>query len=260
MAQLQPAEILLFDLDDTIYRNPRVGELMKDNIQRYMLNKLKVPKEGIEARGALWYNDYGTTMAGLRAQGYEIDYEDWHKDVHGALPYHDLVQEDPELRRLLLSLPQPKYIFTNGDIKHARTVLSIVGIADIFQDIICFESIMKAARDKGACGTSQPVVCKPSQEAFELGLEQVGAKPSQCLFFDDSTRNIQGAAACGIRGVLVGSLGKNTPALAEVESLHHLPEALPELWQHQATRKLDPSLYAQADIPTVSKEVQVSAN
>ena len=43
------------------------------------------------------------------------------------------LQEDPELRRLLLSLPQPKYIFTNGDIKHARTVLSIVGIADIFQ-------------------------------------------------------------------------------------------------------------------------------
>ena len=34
----------------------------------YMLNKLKVPKEGIEARGALWYNDYGTTMAGLRVR------------------------------------------------------------------------------------------------------------------------------------------------------------------------------------------------
>lgn len=69
----------------------------------------------------------------VQVQGYQIDYEDWHHDVHGALPYHNLIHKDPELRQILKSLPYPKLIFTNADIKHAETVLRILGIGDLFE-------------------------------------------------------------------------------------------------------------------------------
>ena len=75
----------------------------------------------------------------LQVQGYQIDYEDWHHDVHGLLPYNDLIHKDPELCQILQSLPYPKFIFTNADIKHARTVLGILGIEDLFE--VCLLSL-----------------------------------------------------------------------------------------------------------------------
>ena len=74
-----------------------------------------------------------STFQILQVQGYKIDYEDWHHDVHGSLPYQDLIHKDPELRQILQSLPYPKFIFTNADIKHAQTVLGILGIDDLFE-------------------------------------------------------------------------------------------------------------------------------
>jgi len=63
-----------------------------------------------------------------------------------------------------------------------------------------------------------------------------------------------------MRGVLVGSEGERTSAVAEVESLHHLYRALPELWQHRATPKLDPVVVSQAEIATMNTEVKVQAS
>lgn len=65
--------------------------------------------------------------------GYAIDYEDWHAYVHGRLPYSRLFSRDETLREVLSSLPQPKYVFTNADIRHAETVLGKLGIRDLFQ-------------------------------------------------------------------------------------------------------------------------------
>ena len=62
-----------------------------------------------------------------------MDYEDWHKHVHGTLPYQELLKADPELRRILESLPQEKWIFTNADIRHTETCLGILGIRDLFK-------------------------------------------------------------------------------------------------------------------------------
>ena len=121
-----------------------------------MVEKLKVPEEGLEARGKGFYMDYGTSLAGLRVcrlkllrihqeaaqvmvmlhlqvQGYAVDYNDWHADVHGTLPYDRLFHRDSELRRMLESLPPRRFIFTNADIKHAEKVLNTLGIRDLFK-------------------------------------------------------------------------------------------------------------------------------
>lgn len=80
-------------------------------------------------------------------------------------------------------------------------------------------------------------------------------KAEDIVFFDDSTRNVCGASICGIRTVLVGTKGANTPALLEIESLHNLRVALPELWDLKGTIRLEPTF----SLPARDHEVTVSA-
>ena len=75
----------------------------------------------------------------------------------------------------------------------------------------------------------------------QAALKMPQIKPEDIVFFDDSTRNIKGADACNIRTILVGSKDASIPALAEVESLHKLRAALPELWDLKGTIRTDSS-------------------
>lgn len=74
-------------------------------------------------------------FACTQANGYSIDFDDWHAEVHGTLPYSRLLKRDERMREFLLSIPLPKYIFTNADQKHANTCLDLMGVADLFQVI-----------------------------------------------------------------------------------------------------------------------------
>ena len=67
-------------------------------------------------------------MAGLEAKGWKLDYDDWHAHVHGTLPYPELLQRDAKLAQALRSIPLPKWVFTNADIRHAETCLRILGL------------------------------------------------------------------------------------------------------------------------------------
>ena len=68
-----------------------------------------------------------------QANGYQIDFDDWHAAVHGTLPYERMLHEDKAMRELLQSIDLPKYVFTNADTKHAEICLHLLGIADLFQ-------------------------------------------------------------------------------------------------------------------------------
>lgn len=69
----------------------------------------------------------------VQTNGYAIDFDDWHAEVHGTLPYSRLLKRDDNMRKFLQSIPLPKYIFTNADRKHADTCLAIMGVADLFE-------------------------------------------------------------------------------------------------------------------------------
>ncbi|GMY14502.1 suppressor of disruption of TFIIS-like [Fagus crenata] len=140
-AQRPKYDCLLFDLDDTLYPlSSGLATSCRNNIEDYMVEKLGIDKSKILDLGNLLYKNYGTTMAGLRAIGYDFDYDEYHGFVHGRLPYENL-KPDPVLRSLLLSLPYQKVIFTNADKVHAAKVLNKLGLEDCFEGIICFETL-----------------------------------------------------------------------------------------------------------------------
>ncbi|PON68802.1 HAD-like domain containing protein [Trema orientale] len=241
-------DCLLFDLDDTLYPfTSGISAQVTKNIQEYMLQKLGIEESKVPELCLSLYKNYGTTMAGLKAMGYDFDYDDFHSFVHGRLPYN-LLKPDPVLRALLLSVPLRKVIFTNADEAHAARALSRLGLEDCFQEIICFETLnpnhksnMPADGDETELGQSSidvdpsvprtPVVCKPFENAFEKVFKMAKINPQRTVFFDDSIRNIQTGKRLGLTTVLVGSSHRIAGVDHALESIHNIKEALPELWE-----------------------------
>ncbi|XP_038903150.1 suppressor of disruption of TFIIS-like [Benincasa hispida] len=263
-AQRPKYDCLLFDLDDTLYPlSSGIAASCLQNIKDYMVEKLGIEQRKIPDLCNLLYKNYGTTMAGLRAIGYDFDYDEYHRFVHGRLPYDNL-KPDPVLRSLLLSLPYRKVIFTNADKIHAVKVLKKLGLEDCFQGIICFETLnptnknfVSDDKDELECfGTNPipsdseifdiigyflqpnpgmelpktPIICKPSEAAIERALKIAGLNPQRTLFFEDSVRNIQAGKRVGLDTVLIGTSQRVKGADYALESIHNLREGIPELW------------------------------
>ena len=55
----------------------------------------------------------------------------------------------------------------------------------------CFDGILFSAEEK---------LLKPQKEIYQRLFEKFGLKPEECFFVDDQPVNIQGAAACGMKG------------------------------------------------------------
>lgn len=216
--QFQQYECLMFDLDDTLYPQASgISAQVTENIKEYMIKKLRIEESKVPELCVFLYKNYGTTMAGLKAIGFNFDFDDFHGFVHGRLPYN-LLKPDPVLRSLLLSLPFRKILFTNGDKAHAARALNRLGLEGCFQfqDIISFETLNPKHSDLSKVETDSsngiidvdkylnqpdsslelprtPVICKPFKEAFEKVFEITMINPRRTMFFDDSVRNLQAA-------------------------------------------------------------------
>ncbi|KAL7589592.1 uncharacterized protein C24B11.05 [Lactuca sativa] len=254
-------ECLLFDVDDTLYPlSSGLSTQCTKNIREYMVNELNIEETKVPEMCATLYRDYGTTMAGLRALGYEFDYDEYHSFVHGRLPY-EYLKPDPVLRTLLHSLPYRKVIFSNANEAHVAEVLHRLGLEDCFEDVICFESlnpknqITNSDSPKSSVAgyddvskrdvvlPESPIVCKPFENAFQQAFKMAKITPHKTLFFDDSIRNIQTAKLTGLDTVLVGCSQRKKGVDYALESIHNIREALPELWE--LVEKLKDGRYSQ---------------
>jgi putative hydrolase of the HAD superfamily len=210
MKLTQPIDNFIFDLDDTIYQpNSGIWDLIGERIFAFMRQNLPdVPEEGIQPLRARLLKQYGTTLRGL--------HEEHGIDVQAYLDYvHDLdlsavLKPDAELRRVLSSFPQKKYIFTNATQGHAKNVLTRMNLADLFTDITDINTV-------------QPY-CKPMPEAFNLMLQHFDiTDPSTCLYLDDNLPNLATAEVLGMVPLYVGhKQGHNytqVERLADLEAL-----------------------------------------
>ncbi|WOL18401.1 hypothetical protein Cni_G27196 [Canna indica] len=262
-------ECLLFDMDDTLYPlSLGINLACRKNIEDYMLHHLQIEESQVPKMCLELYKEFGTTMAGLKALGFEFDNDEFHAYAHGRLPY-ETVKPDPLLRNLLLSMPQRKIIFTNADKAHAEKVLRRLGLDDCFEGVICFETLNPPPKqndedntiddpnDRGfftetdsntdsesdsntdamncfsgsKSASKERILCKPSLEAFEAAIRIANIDPKKTIFFDDSIRNIAAGKAAGLRTVLVGRSEVMAGADVALESIHNIREALPEIWQ-----------------------------
>ncbi len=208
---------ILFDLDATLYPESNgLWKVIRHRISLYMSEHLDIPKDRIESLREEYYLSYGTTLKGLQAH-YEINSAEYLDYVHDV-PLQDFIQPDQKLRNMILSIPQPCWIFTNSDTAHTRRVLTALDIEDCFEGIIDILSLSP--------------YCKPQYEAYKLALNYANIKyPNTCVFLDDSPSNLAPAREMGIFTVLVGNNGSHPSANRCIESVHELIKILPEIWQ-----------------------------
>jgi putative hydrolase of the HAD superfamily len=208
---------LYFDLDDTLYP-PSSGlwDAIRQRMNEYMLGLIDLPLPEIVKLRQSFLEKYGTTLRGLQAY-YDLDVDEYLNFVHD-LPLEKYIHPDPELRTLLLDLPQRRWIFTNADANHANRVLNILGISDCFEGIIDIRAIDFA--------------CKPEKIAYQRALAiTMDNDPTQSVIFDDSVRNLSPARELGFYTVLVARNGREPSVDRTISSLHELNESMPELWQ-----------------------------
>jgi putative hydrolase of the HAD superfamily len=201
---------LILDLDETIYPSSTgLWDLIGDRIFIFIQQRLGLPPEDIRALQYQYYNNYGTTLRGLEINN-GINARDYLDFVHDV-PIENILTPDPQLRQVLARYPQRKVIFTNSDKNHTRRVLKRVGIADLFDSVVDVQDISPH--------------CKPQPEAFQAALDLLGGVDAgECLFIDDSLRNIQTAAELGMSVVYVNENKQPSLIYPTIRFLNELPQ------------------------------------
>jgi putative hydrolase of the HAD superfamily len=211
---------LFIDLDETIYP-PACGvwDAISVRIEQFMHERMNLALDSIPQIRTGLYQQYGTTLRGLQII-YGIDEREYIDYVHDV-PLDRHLQPDPQLRDMLLGYPAQKVIFTNADRNHAKRVI------EAMQLMGCFTSVIDIY--------DQSPYCKPMAESFAIALKMAGeSEPKNCVFIDDSPRNLLTAREMGFYTVQVGSpkaglLHPNGAAHAAVARLIDLPKVLKPL-------------------------------
>lgn len=207
---------LFFDLDDTLYDSScGLWEAIRIRMGQYIEERLGLSTEAANSLRHEYFTTYGTTLRGLQHH-HQVNVDEYLAYVHD-LPLPQFIQPDPELRQMLTSLSQRKYIFTNADREHATRVLKVLQLEDCFDGIIDVRAI--------------DFICKPDPRAYRLALKlSAESHPGRSLLVDDSLRNLAPARLMGFTTVLVGSTQADPAANFSIPLLKQLPQTLPELW------------------------------
>jgi putative hydrolase of the HAD superfamily/pyrimidine and pyridine-specific 5'-nucleotidase len=220
-------EAVFIDCDDTLYQNNGTTmDKITDAMAAWTHRNLGVTREETYQL----YKTYGSSVRGLLVEG-KIDEAGAEKFLRAAhkIDYSD-ISPDPRLRSVLERICAPGrppcYIFTASAAEHAERCLKRLGLADLgWAGII----------DTRSCKFET----KYSKSSFEIAMATAGvSSPAACLFFDDCVRNIKAARDVGWRPVLVGmtdcddagTAGGCPEAAFYADSLHHLPDLVPELF------------------------------
>ena len=120
-----------------------------------------------------YYIDYGLAIEGL-VRHHKVNALDFNRKVDDALPLDGVITQDPELRKLLEDFDRTKiklWLFTNAHVTHAKRVVRLLGIEDLFEGITYCDY------------TKEKLLCKPHKEMYDKAEAEAGAaSASECFF------------------------------------------------------------------------------
>ena len=179
----------IFDLDNTLYPpEENIFSQIDQKMTSFIADNLKISNEEAFNIQKQNFIDHGTTLAGFMNSGNDkIDPDKFLEYVHDI--NLNSLQEDNDLRKILLLLPGKKYIFTNGTKKHAENVLKKLNLENIFESIFG----IKEAN----------YLPKPNLETYNLFLKTYKIDPKTSIMFEDMGRNLIPAKELGMKTVLL---------------------------------------------------------
>jgi putative hydrolase of the HAD superfamily len=185
---LSHVDTWIFDLDNTLYPPEcDLFALIDDRMQAFVQRSIGLGPVEARTLQKRYYHEHGTTLAGLMAH-HGVDPRAFLDEVHEISL--DRLQRDDALRDGLARLPGRRLVFTNGSERHARRVLSGLGVEALFDEVFDIE----------ACG----LIPKPDPQAFARLIDRHAVAPASAAFFEDLERNLKPAAELGMTTVLIG--------------------------------------------------------
>ena len=197
----------VFDLDNTLY--PRECNLFAQidvRITSYVMDVTQLDFDAARALQKSYYRDFGTTLNGLMSR-HSIDPDHFLNTVH-AIDYSP-VDPHPDLVAAIRALPGRKFILTNGDTSHARSVLGRLGGDDIFEHVHDIRAMT--------------YVPKPHRQAYDGFLALHGIDPARAVMFDDLEKNLVVPHDVGMATVQVVAGADYAHEQVEAWELQRLP-------------------------------------
>ena len=200
---------LFFDLDDTLYPSSTgLWPAIKDRMNLYMIEQLGIPEHDVPFLREQYFKMYGTTLRGLEER-HNVDKADFLAFVHD-LPLQSYLKPDPIVREVIASLPTRNLIFTNADVSHARRVLSVLQLDDLFETVVDVNAVSP--------------YCKPMPESFAIAMDLADEPdPRKCVMIDDLPRTTRAALNVGMASLLYGCDEPTEDASGVFTDWTHLP-------------------------------------
>jgi len=181
---------------------------IKERMTTYMRDVMHIPAEEVPTLREQYYKIYGTTLRGL-IERHHVDEQDYLAYVHD-LPLKDYLTPNPIQREVIASLPTRNLIFTNADIHHARRVLKVLELDDLFESIIDVNKMSP--------------YCKPNPESFAIAQDLADEPdPRKCVMIDDLPRTTRAALDEGMASLLYGTEEPTEDASGVFMDWNHLP-------------------------------------
>jgi putative hydrolase of the HAD superfamily len=200
---------LFFDLDDTLYPSSTgLWPAIKDRMNLYMIERLGIPKDEVPFLREQYFKMYGTTLRGLEER-HGVDRADFMAFVHD-LPLPSYLTPNPIVREVIASLPTRNLIFTNADVSHARRVLAVLELEDLFETVVDVNAVSP--------------YCKPMPESFAIAMDLADEPdPRKCVMIDDLPRTTRAALNVGMASLLYGCDEPTEDASGAFTDWKHLP-------------------------------------
>ena len=200
---------VFFDLDDTLYPNSTgLWLAIKERMNLYMIECMGMDEKDVPALREQYFKMYGTTLRGLQAR-HNVDVDEYLAYVHD-LPLEQYLTPNPLQRETIASLPTRNLIFTNADVHHARRVLKVLNLDDLFETIVDVNAVAP--------------YCKPMPESFAIAQDLADEPdPRKCVMIDDLPRTTRAALDVGMASILYGTEEPTPDASGVFTDWDHLP-------------------------------------
>ncbi|KAI9789419.1 MAG: hypothetical protein M1816_006079 [Peltula sp. TS41687] len=251
--------VFFFDIDNcqkpprlttTFEPGKRVFDMMQDLIDQYLVEHLSLSQSDAVLLHRTYYKQYGLAIEGL-VRHHKIDPLDYNRRVDDALPLETVLSPDAQLRRLLGDLDRSKirpWLFTNAYITHAKRVVRLLGVDDLFVGLTY-------------CDYAAPqIVCKPFDQMYRKAQQEAGvAEAEDCYFVDDSWANCRRAHELGWTAVhLLEPDDPDPPEKAaryQIRSLEELRDLFPRLFRSSNSSGVEMNGFP-SDVPCLKSIVR----
>ncbi|PLX76214.1 MAG: pyrimidine 5'-nucleotidase [Azoarcus sp.] len=196
------APVWLFDLDNTLHNaSPHIFPHINRSMTAYLERHLALSADEANALRTRYWHQYGATLLWLMRH-HATDPHHFLSETHSFDRLHEMMVFDRALKGMLKKLPGRKIVFSNAPRRYAENVLGIMGIRNIFDDVVAIESL-----------NMQP---KPGMAAYRQIIRRYRLDPRRCIMVEDTPANLRTARQLGMRTVLVGG-GSRHPAYVDVK-------------------------------------------